>query len=210
MNRKTKQIMGLVFFVVLFLVSKFWLGGDKEQTATSANNEVSRSTIAEGDESWTKKASKDVETSEVISSEEKSDNTNTEQKTATTVYTTTDTVQNQVELDDTGDIIEGQYYYSKEDVSKYLYLFGKLPDNYITKSEAKDIGWSTDDPDLVIGGDKFGNREGKLPKAKGRTYYEADIRAGYTEHRGPQRIVFSNDGLIFFTEDHYNSFEQLY
>ncbi|WP_276648398.1 ribonuclease domain-containing protein [Trichococcus flocculiformis] len=62
---------------------------------------------------------------------------------------------------------------------------------------------------MSIGGDCFGNREGLLPKKSGRTYYEADIDydGGY---RGAERIVYSNDGLIFYTDDHYESFEQLY
>ena len=62
---------------------------------------------------------------------------------------------------------------------------------------------------MSIGGDKFGNREGLLPKEDGRQYYECDVnyQGGY---RGAERIVFSNDGLIFYTDDHYNSFTQLY
>jgi guanyl-specific ribonuclease Sa len=64
-------------------------------------------------------------------------------------------------------------------------------------------------PGMSIGGDTFGNREGILPKEKGRKYYECDVNyeGGY---RGGERIVYSNDGLIFYTEDHYKSFEQLY
>ena len=62
----------------------------------------------------------------------------------------------------------------------------------------------------MVGGDSFGNREGQLPKKSGRRYYEADLKAGYTNHRGPLRLVYSNDGLIFYTQDHYDSFEQLY
>ena len=64
-------------------------------------------------------------------------------------------------------------------------------------------------PGKSIGGNKFGNREGLLPEKKGRTYYECDIdyNGGY---RGGKRIVYSSDGLIYYTEDHYNSFELLY
>ena len=62
---------------------------------------------------------------------------------------------------------------------------------------------------MSIGGAKFGNREGLLPKEDGRQYYQSDVNyeGGY---RGAERIVFSNDGLIFYTDDHYNSFTQLY
>lgn len=106
---------------------------------------------------------------------------------------------------------EDEYYYTKEDVSAYIHEFGKLPSNYITKNEAEKKGWSVKDTKgLVVGGNKFGNREGNLPDASGRQYYEADIADGYGKNRGPQRIVFSNDGLIFYTEDHYETFEQLY
>ena len=107
-------------------------------------------------------------------------------------------------------------YTSKEDVALYLHTYGHLPDNYITKEEARALGWDASAgnlhkvaPGKSIGGDRFGNREGLLPSKKGRQYYECDIDyAGGT--RGPKRIVFSDDGLIFYTEDHYASYEQLY
>lgn len=107
------------------------------------------------------------------------------------------------------------YYYSKEDVSLYLVTYGELPDNYITKAEARDLGWSSGSvedyaPGCAIGGDVFGNYEGLLPKAKGRVYYECDIDTNGYHSRGARRIVFSNDGLIYYTHDHYKSFELLY
>ena len=97
----------------------------------------------------------------------------------------------------------------------YIHLFGHLPSNYITKSEAQALGWqggSLDPyaPGCSIGGDYFGNYEGLLPKAKGRTYHECDIGTKGKNSRGSKRIVFSNDGLIFYTGDHYDSFTQLY
>ena len=107
-------------------------------------------------------------------------------------------------------------YTSKEEVALYLHEYGHLPSNYITKDEAEDAGWKTEGLDLdeacpgkSIGGDRFGNREGKLPKAKGRTWYECDIdyKGG---SRGAKRIVYSSDGLVYYTEDHYKTFEQLY
>lgn len=109
------------------------------------------------------------------------------------------------------DIVEGENYYDVEEVAEYIHLYKKLPPNYITKSEANKIGWSVKDrKELVIGGDEFGNREGILPDKEGRQYYEADISAGYTTHRGSLRLVYSNDGLIFYTEDHYKNYLQLY
>ena len=110
---------------------------------------------------------------------------------------------------------EGEWYSSKEEVALYIYTYGELPDNYITKDEAYDLGWDSSKGNLwevadgmSIGGDKFGNREGILPKEKGRQYYECDIdyEGGY---RNEKRIVYSNDGLIFYTEDHYESFEEI-
>ena len=85
----------------------------------------------------------------------------------------------------------------------------------MTKSEARALGWEGGSleryaPGYCIGGDKFGNYEGLLPKAKGRTYTECDIDTLNRSSRGAKRIVFSNDGLIYYTDDHYASFELLY
>ena len=113
-------------------------------------------------------------------------------------------------------IDEDGTYTSKEDVALYLHEYGHLPSNYVTKDEAEDAGWKTDGlsldeacPGMSIGGDRFGNREKRLPTAKGRTWYECDI--DFTgRSRGAKRIVYSSDGLIYYTEDHYKTFEQLY
>ena len=107
------------------------------------------------------------------------------------------------------------WYYSSEFVSLYLQTYGKLPENFITKEEARKLGWeggSVEDfaPGYAIGGDKFGNREGLLPTAKGRQYYECDIDTDGKDSRGAKRIVFSTDGLIYYTDDHYESFTLLY
>lgn len=110
---------------------------------------------------------------------------------------------------------EDGWYYSAGDVSLYLYLYGRLPDNFMTKNEARELGWdgrSVEDyaPGYAIGGDRFGNREGLLPKAEGRQYYECDIDTNGADSRGAKRIVYSNDGLIYYTEDHYESFTMLF
>ena len=63
---------------------------------------------------------------------------------------------------------------------------------------------------MCIGGDRFGNYEGLLPEKDGRTYYECDIDTLGAETRGVKRIVYSSDGFIYYTEDHYESFELLY
>lgn len=107
-------------------------------------------------------------------------------------------------------------YTSKEEVALYLDLYGELPANFISKKSARELGWESKKGNLwevadgmSIGGDYFGNREGKLPKKDGRRYYECDINydGGY---RGEERIVYSNDGLIYYTGDHYNTFNLIY
>ena len=112
-------------------------------------------------------------------------------------------------------IDENGWYYSKEDVSLYLYTYGHLPSNFITKNQARALGWSGGSveryiPGAAIGGNRFGNREGLLPDAPGRTWTECDINTLGESGRGAERIVFSNDGLIYYTSDHYESFELLY
>ena len=107
------------------------------------------------------------------------------------------------------------WYYSAEDVALYLVTYGELPSNFITKKEARELGWEGGSVQkylegAAIGGDKFGNREGILPKAGGLQYYECDIDTDGKNSRGAKRIVFSNDGLIYYTEDHYESFILLY
>ena len=110
---------------------------------------------------------------------------------------------------------ENGSYTTKEDVALYLHQYGHLPPNYITKKEAQALGWSGGSlepyaPGKCIGGSQFGNYEGLLPKAPGRIYTECDINTLGKSKRGAERIVFSNDGLIFYSGDHYESFELLY
>jgi len=112
-------------------------------------------------------------------------------------------------------LAEDGTYTSKEDVALYIHLYGRLPDNFITKKEAQNLGWDGGSlepyaPGKCIGGTYFGNYEGLLPKAPGREYTECDIDTLGANSRGAKRIVFSNDGLIYYTEDHYQTFELLY
>ncbi|WP_350453880.1 ribonuclease domain-containing protein [Slackia heliotrinireducens] len=113
-------------------------------------------------------------------------------------------------------VTEDGEYITKDEVAAYIHEFGHLPGNFISKTKAKDAGWKSVSYDLdevcpgkSIGGSRFYNDEGLLPDADGRTWTECDIN--YTGgSRGAERIVFSNDGLIFYTSDHYETFEQLY
>ena len=110
----------------------------------------------------------------------------------------------------TGPIIEPQA------IADYIFAHGELPDNFITKKEAQALGWDSSynyvsdvAPGYSIGGDRFGNYEGLLPSKKGRQWYEADCY--YTKgKRNAHRILFSNDGLVYYTSDHYESFTQMF
>ena len=110
-------------------------------------------------------------------------------------------------------VTEGVCYYDLEHVVLYLDQYGALPDN-ITKEEARALGWEGGSVEnyldgAAIGGDRFGNREGLLPEATGRSYTECDIDTNGQSGRGAKRLVFSNDGLYFYTEDHYETFSEL-
>lgn len=114
------------------------------------------------------------------------------------------------------DVEKGELYSSAEEVAAYIHAFGELPVNYITKNDAKELGWTNKKDNLgtvaegfTIGGDSFQNREKLLPSKKGRTWYECDVNT-IDGKRGKQRIVFSSDGLIYYSVDNYQSFTQLY
>lgn len=103
-----------------------------------------------------------------------------------------------------------------QDIADYIFAHGTLPDNFLTKSEARQLGWDSSQnyvsdvaPGYSIGGDKFGNYEGLLPDASGRKWYEAD--ANYTAGpRGAERILYSSDGLLYYTNDHYQTFTEMH
>lgn len=112
-------------------------------------------------------------------------------------------------------IDEDGWYDSKDEVALYIHTYGHLPGNYITKKEAQKLGWPGGSlepyaPGKSIGGDHFGNYEGLLPKVKGSSYRECDIGTAGRKSRGAKRIIFSDDGRIYYTDDHYESFTQLY
>ncbi|WP_412677770.1 ribonuclease [Bacillus swezeyi] len=102
-----------------------------------------------------------------------------------------------------------------EGVADYIVKYGRLPDNFITKAEAAKLGWEPQKGNLAevapgksIGGDIFKNREKLLPDAEGRVWREADIN--YTSgFRGSDRIVYSNDRLVYKTTDHYKTFTRM-
>lgn len=103
-----------------------------------------------------------------------------------------------------------------QDIADYIFAHGTLPDNFLTKNEARQLGWDSSKnyvsdvaPGYSIGGDRFGNYEGLLPDASGRKWYEAD--ANYTAGpRGAERILYSSDGLVYYTSDHYQTFTEMH
>ena len=112
------------------------------------------------------------------------------------------------------EVREEESYSSKEEGAAYLNEYGQLPDNFITKKEAAALGWDSKKgnlwevaPGKSIGGDHFGNYEGILPSEKNYKECDIDYSGG---RRGAKRIVFSEDGCIYYTEDHYETFELLY
>lgn len=112
-------------------------------------------------------------------------------------------------------LAEDGYYYDVKSVVEYLDTYGKLPGNYITKNEAKALGWEGGSvekvaPDKAIGGDYFGNYEKLLPEAPGKEYRECDIDTHGYKDRGSRRLIFSNDGHYYYTKDHYDSFEEVF
>ena len=122
-------------------------------------------------------------------------------------------VSNQLGLLPAGDdASSGEAITAPQAIADYIFEHGELPDNFITKAEAQALGWDSSKNDVSdvapgksIGGDRFGNYEGLLPDASGRTWYEAD--ANYQGgNRGAERIVFSSDGLVYYTADHYETF----
>lgn len=112
-------------------------------------------------------------------------------------------------------IDEDGWYYSAEDVALYLVTYGCLPENYITKNEARDLGWTGGSveyyaPGCAIGGDRFYNYDGQLPGGRETLYYECDIDTDGYKSRGAKRLVFTYGGSIYYTEDHYETFLCLY
>lgn len=113
-------------------------------------------------------------------------------------------------------VTRGESYTDPQDVADYIHLYGTLPPNFITKAQAQALGWDSSRgnlwdvaPGKSIGGDHFGNYEGSLPTAGGRKWRECDVNyhGGY---RGAERVLYSTDGLIYYTGDHYKTFTQLY
>ena len=189
----------LSFLLTLLLL--FGIVGCKNKSQTQ---NVGSSTISSVESSTTASS---TESSSVTSSAESSTTASSRESSSATSSAESST--------ESAVIDENGSYTSKDDVALYIHVYGHLPSNFITKKEAEKLGWSGGSlepyaPGKCIGGDRFGNYEGLLPKKTGRGYTECDIDTLGKKSRGAKRIVFSNDGLIYYTDDHYASFTLLY
>lgn len=115
---------------------------------------------------------------------------------------------------ETKEIKEDGIYTSKEKLSQYIATYNKLPSNFITKQEAIELGWTSGSlipyaPYQCIGGDEYIDYDDKLANKEGRVYYECDINTLGALTRGKERLVYSNDGVIYYTNDHYDTFERI-
>jgi len=198
---KFKRIQALLLALVLSLT----LTACSEEVTNAVIDEVVDIAISEVVDAITEEDSVVEETEDVSGSSEES----VPEEDAPPAEEEAPPVEEQPAIDEDG------AYTTKEDVALYIYTYGHLPDNFITKKEAEALGWSGGGLDdyaygCCIGGNRFGNYEGLLPEADGRTYTECDIDTMHASKRGAKRIVFSNDGLIYYTDDHYESFTLLY
>lgn len=197
----------LVAFSTLFTACDFYdIIPDQDPELNPANNPTIVTQVNDNTESFVVSPDIDIDLNDIfleppVSEDEIAPKEEAEPEEVVEVETTID---------------ENGTYTSKEDVALYIHTYNHLPSNFITKNKAKELGWDSSKgnlgkvaPGMSIGGDKFGNREGLLPKKDGRQYYECDIDSDGS-FRNAKRIIFSNDGLIYYTEDHYESFELLY
>lgn len=114
-----------------------------------------------------------------------------------------------VDEDDSSSIDEDGEYTTAEDVALYIHTYHKLPSNYMTKKEATDKGYYKNPKKngIMIGGDYFGNYEELLPPND--NYYECDVDYKGND-RGKNRLIYTTDGTVYYTKNHYKSFTQLY
>ena len=228
MRKRYIRLWLLIAAMVLAIGISAGCSKKKETTATTAAATMESTTQKETTEAPTTTTEGTTEATMESTTEAPTEATTTEAPTEATSESTTEATTTQKETTEKpttqkettaapteAAIDEDGEYTSKDDVALYIYTYGHLPSNFVTKSEARAKGWeggSLEDyfPGCSIGGDVFGNREGILPKKKGRTYYECDIDTKGKKSRGAKRIVFSDDGLIYYTDDHYETFTLLY
>ena len=195
-NRLSMLLLGLAALLMSFV-----LGGCDEQLVGAVVSTTADTIQEMSDEDWNEEGRGDPDFADSDFADEDWDEDDISEEIA--------------EANREAIIPEDGFYTSKEDVALYIHTYGELPDNFISKKEAEKLGWSGGSlepyaPGMSIGGSRFGNYEGLLPEKNGRTYTECDIDTMGAKSRGAKRIVFSNDGLIYYTDDHYESFTLLY
>lgn len=208
---KDKKIILSISGLVILIILGIFFGDNAFEFITddSSFSEISMSSYEYSEESYESESS--GESYETETSEESLQDF-TSQPDTTYFVSETEIISGT----DNSIILESGSYTTPEDVAEYIHTFGTLPHNFITKDDAIALGWDKSKGNLwevaegmSIGGDRFGNYEGLLPDSEGRIWTECDVnyQGGF---RGAERIIFSNDGLIFYTNDHYQTFEQLY
>lgn len=218
----TEEDYQVIYDVIEDVIAEDSEGWDSEEDYNEAEDVTVENTDDSGvyEESDTseepEEVIEDIDTGEDIEEdiEEETEASAATTTAATTTVTTTTTTAATPEEPEAAIDYDGTYT-KKDDVALYIHTYGCLPKNFITKKEAQALGWEggsleTYAPGMCIGGSYFGNYEGLLPEKKGRKYTECDIDTLGKKSRGAKRIVFSNDGLIYYTDDHYESFELLY
>ncbi|MBQ9317912.1 MAG: hypothetical protein IJ203_13990 [Atopobiaceae bacterium] len=202
-SRNIRLIMGIIALLVGFAVGWFANNGSGDTTAPA---DVVQQQVQERSGSDQQTDTDDAQAS-MQTDASSSDGADAQQTEAGTQTTTSERGPT---------IDEDGWYTTKEEVALYIHTYGRLPGNFISKTKARDRGWVASEgnldevcPGMSIGGSRFYNDDGQLPDKKGRQWTECDINY-HGGHRGAERIVFSNDGLIFYTADHYETFEQLY
>lgn len=235
MKKLSKKSLIVIIALVVLLLGAWWIGnklsgapasGDTVAFETGIPENTQNTKPVETETSLTEAETTEAENPTSDNAGESDDDESepeavtteddTEAEVTTEDVTTAETTAPQTEDPDAITVEYGGEYNDKEHVALYIHLYGELPPNYITKKEAEALGWVSSKKNLAkvapgksIGGSRFGNNEGLLPKKKGRQYYECDIDY-VSGARNAKRIVFSDDGLVFYTEDHYETFELLY
>ena len=113
---------------------------------------------------------------------------------------------------------ESGLYTTKDSVAAYLCKFDKLPNNYVGKDEGVSLyesktgntfdkwnfnPWTT--IGVMIGGDVYENHDGQLPSG---SYHEADVDYS-AKNRGTKRLIYQSDCVIYYTADHYETFNKM-
>lgn len=193
MKKYLQYIFSLITVLALTMSLSACIQVEELTTVPSASSTAAVTTVSEP-----------VETSEETSSSSAAETTETETAAESETETEAETTETAIDRDGS--------YTKKDDVALYIHTYGSLPSNFITKKEAEKLGWDGGSlepyaPGKCIGGDRFGNYEGILPDGR---YTECDINTLGKRSRGSKRIVFDTEGNIYYTEDHYSSFEKLY